>query len=209
MSDLEPAELEAVQRVLAFANLGRVTDPEVVYQQLEAPQLRYRLVLLRENAAPVPLFPQRLEETGKDAARILNRDLAAVEALLQALASSPRKARTAHGQRVSELLGKGALIGVPTFDKGRVRVQLTYHASGVEAACGYGLALLYDASKPYGAALARCPLETCERWFLRLASSAGGPRPNYCTRAHQRDADKVRARDRVKAWRRAHKESAR
>lgn len=209
MSDLEPAERDAVQRVLAFANLGRITDPEVVYQRLEAPQLRLRLVLLRENAQPVPLYPQRLRETGKDAARILKRDLGNVEELLQALASSPRKARAAYGQHVSELLSKGALIGVPTFEKGRVRVQLTFHGSGVEAACGYGLALLYDASKPYGAALARCPLETCEQWFLRLASSAGGPRPNYCTREHQREADKVRARDRIKAWRRARKESAR
>lgn len=221
MTDMERIEREAVERVLAFANLRRVTDPEAVYALLEGPVLRNRLAVVSdeevigEDGVPQvrsvahPLLMQRLLESSADAARILSGDLRRVAMVLRDLADSPRKARTLHRERIAALLGKGALLGVPTFERGRVQVELRYVGSGVEAACGYGLALLYDASKPYRSALARCPLavdpendgKPCHKWLLRLPRNNRGPSQVYCCKAHQRAADKIRAVQRAREWR--------
>lgn len=209
MQRVERFERAAVERVLAFANLGKVKDPEAVYEILDGPLPSRRFLEITDDNNLVPLFMQRLAESGSDAARILRPDMEAVEAMLQALLDNSRKARAVYGQRVSDLLGKGVLVGNPRFERGRVQVELRYASSGVEAACGYGLALLYDVSKPYGAALARCRPGFCDKWFLRLAREHGGRSPAYHDAQCQRDADKLAAVERARAWRADRKESSR
>jgi hypothetical protein len=205
MNALEDASRSAIKRVLAFANLQKITIPELAYDALEGTDSYSR----SRNAGLLQVPPSYMRKTrisDREAIHFLTPHLARVDRLLTDLASNARKARATHDELITQLAGE-VLMVKPTFHKGELEFTLLSNMlGGIEGTYGLALALLYDARRPYGAALARCRLESCEKWLLSLARYPGGRRPVYCDSDHQRAADKVRAVERARAWRRGQKE---
>lgn len=192
LSDSERAQRAAVQALLDFVNLGKVTDADAVYRlffHVEAPEVAVR----QQGGAWVALVPLRLKESGAAAADILETDRAEAQVLLEEFAQSPARARRERATTISELLAKGLLVARPVFDGRRHVERQAFITTGVEASYGYGLSLLFDVGRPYGNRLRRCALDDCRKFFISEARGAGGPLPRYCCEEHQVAADKVRA----------------
>jgi hypothetical protein len=201
MQQHESAERLAIERLLAFVNLREVTNADAVFALFfEADSPRIAEMIERDGApAWRPLWPQ----VGGVSARALESDRAESQVMLEAFARSKTAARKRFGREISGLVGKGLFAAVPRFD-GRLAYELRYLSTGVEASAGFGLSLLFDSSRTFGKALRRCALPSCRSWFLSIARGAGGPRPIYCTEAHQVEADKLRAVERARQWRADH-----
>jgi hypothetical protein len=194
--DLEVAEIEAVQKLLAYVNGGRVADAAAVYalfaHDAGTPQLAER-----QPGTDLfqPLWIRPLAETGSEAAGKLESDRAEAQVLLEQFAESRTWAREHNTEKIAELIGKGVLACRPSFADGHV-TQLLQFQGGVEAQCGYGLALLYDNARGYGEALRRCALDSCRQWLLAVPGHR-----RHCSDAHRRQADKERAPARARRWR--------
>jgi hypothetical protein len=192
--DLEMAEIKAVQKLLAYVNVERMTDAGTVYALFAHDESTPRL-LERTPSRFLPLWITPLSQTGSEAASILESDRAQAQVLVEQFYTSPMQARKENAEKIAELIGKGVLACRPSFADGHV-TQLLQFQGGVEAQCGYGLALLYDNERGYGEALRRCALDSCHQWFLALPGHR-----RHCSDAHRRQADKERAPARARRWR--------
>lgn len=211
MAEFDYTERTAVERLLVFAQLPQVkcaADVAGVYQLFAhdagTPALAEVLPGTQPGEAQLrPMWFLPLTAGGPtDAdAPIIEGDRTEAQALVQAFAASPPRARRNHGAEVGALATMCVLAARPQFDGTRMTVT-PLPQGGVQARYGYGLALLYDRTRPFGKALRRCALEDCRRFFLSFARGAGGQHPKYCCDAHQRAADKVRAVARARKWRR-------
>lgn len=195
----------AVEHMLEFANLGKVTDVQAVYDIFFEPNMPKFMVLVERDGKTVwqPLYPQVGGVTAAD----LDTDRAHAQVMLEAFSRTKAAARKQYAGEISELVGKGVFAAVPRYD-GRLSYELQFLTTGVEASAGFGLALLYDRQRPYGGALKRCALPSCDKWFLSFARGGGGPLPDYCTPTCRKAADKLRAVERARRWRRNQKRPA-
>jgi hypothetical protein len=76
----------------------------------------------------------------------------------------------------------------PVIQFGTSGFQLDYFNDfpNLEAALTYAVMLILDARKPYGAALCRCQLPTCGRFYLARRKKKGGPANRvYCSPRHR------------------------
>lgn len=83
----------------------------------------------------------------------------------------------------------------PTIELGSRGFVLGYAQEfpTLESALNYGVMLLLDISKPYGAALSRCGRSTCKRFYLAKRNPKGGPaNKHYCSPAHRDEAHDLR-----------------
>lgn len=206
MADFDTTERTAVERLLEFAQLPKLesaADVEAVYRLFAHDAGTPLMLEVLPNGLSAPLWFLPVTAGGPtDAdAPIIEGDRTEAQALVQAFAASPPRARRNHGAEVGALATMCVLAARPQFDGTRMTVT-PLPQGGVQARYGYGLALLYDRTRPFGKALRRCALEDCRRFFLSFARGAGGQHPKYCCDAHQRAADKVRAVARARKWRR-------
>jgi hypothetical protein len=119
--------------------------------------------------------------------------------------------RTAKGKKRSALLATAdAAIDTVTVktntkleldSRGRLKYirNDVFFAGDADGPEGLVLAFLLDDAQVLGE-LRVCPF--CERYFLSVASTEGGPKPAYCPGTdHQKQADRIAARIRAKQWR--------
>jgi hypothetical protein len=83
-------------------------------------------------------------------------------------------------------------------------IQHFHDFPDLEALLTYAVVLLLDGTKPYGKALCRCKLSTCDRFYLARKNPKGGPENrNYCSIKHRQVAhDSRKHRAEMKAARR-------
>ena len=120
--------------------------------------------------------------------------LSVLERVRAAYALDPKSA--ARGQAFREILGVslrllGRLDVRPVYEVGASGVLLDYFRDflTVDAALSYAVLLLLDRRKPFGPALCRCRLISCERFYLAARSPKGGPaNRTYCTPEHRAES---------------------
>lgn len=188
--------------MLAFVNLGKITDAEIVYMLLTDKDIPSIFIYVREKGREgyVHLNVARLSDRPERETSILESERSECQVLVEDFSRNAGTARRKHELTISELVAKGRLVAEPRYRDGKLKQHFYLAPTGIEACTGYGLALLYDKDREYGKRLRQCAYEPCERWFLSYAEG-GGPRPKYCCEQHQEQADKDRAPNRALASR--------
>lgn len=198
----DPLERAWVEDVLEFANLPEPI-PEKVYdladrhgEWLDPPRNQVWSI-------------QRLFETGDDATKIFSVDQAHLHGRLRAIRGTRGVGNIELADEVGEYVQRTVRPRyVPTIVDGQLVLITRPVLTGVEGFSAFGLVLLIDRRRPFGRALRQCRLESCKRWFLALhedqqEARKGGLPPEYCTRKHQQDANRLAARKRMADLRKA------
>jgi hypothetical protein len=85
-----------------------------------------------------------------------------------------------------KLLASMKVSPVVNFGTYGVALGCFWDFPDLESALSFGVSLLLDARKPYGKALHRCKLPTCDRFYLARKNPKGGPANlNYCSPGHR------------------------
>lgn len=95
-----------------------------------------------------------------------------------------------HSARAREVIRNHGLsikpIGAAITRSGRSSLVYARVYTDIHVKLSHGLLLLLDEQKPYGAALCRCKLPSCGRYYLARKKPRGGPaNRTYCTPEHR------------------------
>jgi transcriptional regulator with XRE-family HTH domain len=123
------------------------------------------------------------------------------KALLRGL---ERMGRVSFMEFANNLLARTPVKEVLVFDSHGFSFQYFRDFEDFEAMLTHAVVLLLDERKTYGAALCRCKLPTCDRFYLACKNPKGGPaNRNYCSPGHRAVAhDSRKHRAEMKAARR-------
>ncbi len=87
------------------------------------------------------------------------------------------------------------------FNEDKQQIEFVYALSGVEACCSFVAALLLDKKRGLTKRLGLCDLKIEGKECGRFRFTAKGKPYKYCSASHSKEADKIKARRRVKLWR--------
>jgi hypothetical protein len=94
---------------------------------------------------------------------------------------SPRLRELAQG-------GLTVRLGAAWLPNGKQRLVYYREPRDIHAVLSQGLLLVMDEHKPYGAALCRCRLPSCQRFYLARRNPKGGPaNRTYCSPEHRKE----------------------
>ena len=104
--------------------------------------------------------------------------------------------------KIEESIAQTVCVPNLTWTGQELVIELRYLPNGIEAICGYIVALLLDEKRGMGDALRICKLDKCDDYFLSLPAAQGGRPPLYCSREHQAIKSALSSAKRTAKWRR-------
>lgn len=122
--------------------------------------------------------------------------------LLDRLSNGLRSQHIERYRRLCKHRIHGKVLSIPSVASTDGKERLIF-ASG-DASQAYVILWLLDPNLPYGSRVRHCALDHCDNFLLTISGKAGPPR-KFCSEAHARDYDRVKAKKRAEDWRAKHR----